>query len=163
MQPIFDELWGDQAGLYEKRLGKSRMSAMNSFAGLLNAGVTLAFSSDSPVTPIDPWRTIQAAQNHHTAIHRISARAAFTAHTRGGWRAVRDDNSGVIDEGAPAHLTLWQADNYSVNVPDGRIRAWSTDERSGTPALPDLSTGIPKCLATLVDGVAIYDPTEIFS
>lgn len=163
MQPIFDELWGDQAGLYEKRLGKSRTSAMNSFAGLLKSGVTLAFSSDSPVTPIDPWRTIQAAQNHHTNEHRISARAAFTAHTRGGWRAVRDDVAGVIDEGAPAHLALWQADSYHVNIPDDRIRAWSTDERSGTPALPDLSTGTPQCLATLVDGEAIYDPTEIFS
>lgn len=162
MQPVFDELWGNTGGLYEQRLGKDRTSKMNSFAAIVRSGVTTAFSSDSPVTPIDPWRTISAATSHHTREHRISARAAFNAHTRGGWRAVKDDVAGVIIEGAPAHLAIWSAENLIVSVPDDRVRAWSTDERSGTPPLPDLSESKPKCIATLFAGKAIYDPTGIF-
>jgi predicted amidohydrolase YtcJ len=162
MQPVFDELWGNQNGLYEQRLKAKRASQMNTFASIAKAGITMAFSSDSPVTPIDPWRTIQAAIAHHTTEHRISARAAFTAHTRGGWRAVKDDQSGVIEPGALAHLASWSAPNFSVTIPADRIRAWSTDERSGTPPLPDLADGLPRCIATIRSGRIIYDSENIW-
>lgn len=163
MQPIFDEYWGNAEGLYEQRLGKNRTEQMNTFAEIARSGVTMAFSSDSPVTPIDPWRTVKAAMKHHTANHRISARAAFTAHTRGGWRAVKDDLAGVITEGAPAHLAIWKVDQYAITVPDDRVRAWSTDVRSGTPPLPDLENQEPVCMATLRNGIAIFDSHGIFA
>ena len=163
MQPIFDELWGNAEGLYEQRLGKIRTAEMNTFAAIASSGVTMAFSSDSPVTPIDPWRTIQSAINHHTPKHRISARAAFTAHTRGGWRAVKDDLAGVIAEGAPAHLAIWDVEDYAITVPDDRVRAWSTDVRSGTPPLPDLTSKKPECVASLRSGRAIFDGLDLFS
>ena len=163
MQPIFDEYWGNAQGLYEQRLGKNRTEQMNTFAEIARSGVTMAFSSDSPVTPIDPWRTVKAAMKHHTANHRISARAAFTAHTRGGWRAVKDDLAGVITEGAPAHLAIWKVDQYAITVPDDRVRAWSTDVRSGTPPLPDLENQEPVCMATLRNGIAIFDSHGIFA
>ena len=75
---------------------------LNPYAALLRAGVPLAFGSDSPVTPLDPWGTVRAAAFHRTPEHRISVRAAFTAHTRGGWRAVGRDDAGVLVPGAPA-------------------------------------------------------------
>lgn len=162
MQPVFDELWGQANGLYEERLGKDRASEMNSFSEILRTGISVAFSSDSPVTPLDPWRAVKAAVNHHTVKHRISARAAFNAHTRGGWRAVKNDSAGVITEGAPAHLAIWKVDNYSIQVPDDRIRSWSTDIRSGTPPLPDLDYEFPKCLATIRAGIPIYNPEDIW-
>ena len=162
MQPIFDEYWGSPEGLYEQRLGTNRASQMNTFAAIASSGVTMAFSSDSPVTPIDPWRTVKAATKHHTAKHQISARAAFTAHTRAGWRAAKNDQAGVIAEGAPAHLAIWSVDNYAVTIPDDRVRAWSTDIRSGTPPLPDLDNQDPLCIATLRDGIAIYDRHGLF-
>lgn len=163
MQPMFDEYRGNSGGLYEQRLGTSRTSQMNTFAAIASSGVTMAFSSDSPVTPIDPWRTVKAAMTHHTSKHRISARAAFTAHTRGGWRAVKDDHAGVIAEGAPAHIAIWKVDQYAISVPDDRVRAWSTDVRSGTPPLPDLESKEPHCLATLRNGSAIFDSLGIFT
>lgn len=162
MQPVFDELWGNNEGLYEQRLGQQRAAKMNSFAQIAAAGVTMAFSSDSPVTPIDPWRGVKAAINHHTPEHRISARAAFNAHTRGGWRAAKEDQTGVIAEGAPAHIAIWNVSDYSITIPDDRVRAWSTDERSGTPPLPDLSLCEPKCIATILSGQPIYDPEKIW-
>ena len=41
-------------------------ASMNPFRDLHLAGVPLAFGSDSPVTPADPWRAVQAAVHHHT-------------------------------------------------------------------------------------------------
>ena len=45
---------------------------------------------------------------HHNPAQRISVRAAFAAHTRGGWRAVRRDGDGVLVPGAPATFVVWQ-------------------------------------------------------
>jgi len=158
MQPVFDELWGGHGAMYEQRLGSTRVSGMNPFAAVLNAGIVMAFGSDSPVTPMNPWRAIRAATMHHNPEQRISSRAAFAAHTRGGWRAVRDDVAGVIAVGSPAHFAAWQAEAYIVDVPDSRKTSWSVDPRSGTPPLPDLTHGEPQNILTCRSGVALYDP-----
>ena len=70
-------------------------------------GVALAFGSDSPVTPLDPWGSVRAAAAHHNPVYRMSVRAAFAAHTRGGWRAVHLDDEGVLAPGAPATFAVW--------------------------------------------------------
>lgn len=93
VQPAFDAAWGGDTGMYAQRLGVDRARTLNPYAALLRAGVPLAFGSDSPVTPLDPWGTVRAAAFHRTPGHRVSVRAAFTAHTRGGWRAVGRDDS----------------------------------------------------------------------
>ncbi|WP_309057352.1 amidohydrolase family protein, partial [Streptomyces sp.] len=95
VQPAFDAFWGGDEGMYADRLGVERARTLNPYAALLRAGVPLAFGSDGPVTPLDPWGTVRAAAFHRTPEHRISVRAAFTAHTRGGWRAVGRDDAGV--------------------------------------------------------------------
>jgi len=158
VQPLFDALWGGFGGMYETRLGRDRAVTMNRFADLMTAGAPLAFSSDSPVTPIGPWAAVRAAMHHTSAEQRISGRAAFAAHTRGGWRAAGDLHAGVITPGAPAHLAIWQADEFEVRAPDTRVAGWSTDPRSGTPALPHLDgdAATPVCLATLVAGTPVF-------
>ncbi|WP_461030845.1 amidohydrolase family protein, partial [Streptomyces sparsus] len=88
VQPAFDAAWGGGSGMYAQRLGAERARTLNPYAALQRAGVPLAFGSDSPVTPLDPWGTVRAAAFHRTPEHRISVRGAFTAHTRGGWRAI---------------------------------------------------------------------------
>ncbi|MFD4878690.1 amidohydrolase [Streptomyces sp. NPDC058420] len=158
VQPAFDALWGGEDGMYAQRLGVERARALNPFAALLRAGVPLAFGSDSPVTPIDPWGTVRAAAFHRTAEHRVSVRAAFTAHTRGGWRAVGRDDAGVLVPGAPADYAVWRTDALVVQAPDDRVARWSTDPRSGTPGLPDLTPGgeLPVCLRTVVGGRTVF-------
>ncbi|MFF2404284.1 amidohydrolase [Streptomyces goshikiensis] len=154
VQPAFDAAWGGADGMYADRLGADRARTLNPFAALLKAGVPLAFGSDAPVTPLDPWGTVRAAAFHKTPEHRISVRAAFTAHTRGGWRALGRDDAGVLVPGAPADYAVWQTGELVVQAPDDRVARWSTDPRSGTPGLPDLSPGrdLPVCLATVVGG-----------
>ena len=163
VQPVFDELWGADDGMYVQRLGHQRVESMNPFASMVNQGIAVAFGSDSPVTPLDPWRAIRAAINHHQPTSRISSRAAFSAHTRGGWRAARIDDAGILEVGAPAHIAMWSVKEYSVDVPIEQHSSWSTDPRSGTHALPDVRTHTPQCIATIKNGLPIFDRHSLFS
>ncbi|MFB7191481.1 amidohydrolase [Streptomyces sp. NPDC056230] len=158
VQPAFDAAWGGEEGMYVQRLGAERARTLNPYAALLRAGVPLAFGSDSPVTPLDPWGTVRAAAFHRTPEHRISVRAGFTAHTRGGWRAVGRDDAGTLVPGAPADYAVWRTSDLVVQAPDDRVARWSTDPRSGTPGLPDLTPGaeLPVCLRTVVFGQTVF-------
>lgn len=158
VQPLFDAQWGAAGGAYEQRLGAERASGLHDFAALVRAGVSLALGSDSPVTPIEPWEWVRAAMWHHNPAARLSGRAAFAAATRGGWRAARRDDAGVLAVGAPATFAIWADADLAVQAPDARVANWSTDPRSGTPGLPRLDPGTPapRCLATVLDGRAIF-------
>ncbi|WP_431775279.1 amidohydrolase [Streptomyces cucumeris] len=158
VQPAFDAAWGGEEGMYAQRLGAGRARTLNPYAAMLRAGVPLALGSDSPVTPLDPWGTVRAAAFHRTPEHRVSVRAAFTAHTRGGWRAIGRDDAGVLVPGAPADYAVWRTGELVVQVPDTRVAGWSTDPRSGTPGLPDLTPGgqLPVCVRTVVGGRTVH-------
>jgi predicted amidohydrolase YtcJ len=163
VQPVFDALWGGEDGMYVRRLGAERARGMNPFAAFLSAGVPIALGSDSPVTPLGPWAAVRAAAYHQTPESRLSVRAAFAAHTRGGWRAAGRDDAGLLVPGAPATYALWEAGDLVVRAPDERVRAWSTDPRSRVPGLPDVAPGLalPRCLRTVVRGATVYDADEV--
>jgi predicted amidohydrolase YtcJ len=160
MQPMFDAYWGGTDSLYAQRLGAERALPMNAFASMNRAGVALAFGSDTPVTPFGPWAAVRAAAWHHTESERITVRAAFNAHTRGGWRAARRDEGGVIAVGAPASVAVWDVPgDLVVQTPDARVAAWSTDPRAGVPHLPDLhpDVDLPTCVLTVVNGDVAFE------
>lgn len=161
VQPLFDAEWGGAEGMYAQRLGADRAAALNPFAQLASAGMLLAFGSDAPVTPVDPWAAIQAAVHHRTPGSGLSPRAAFTAHTKGGWRAagVDDGVTGTLQPGAPATYAVWEAAELVVAGSDSRVQRWSLDPRSGVPGLPPLDPGVPlpRCLRTVLNGCVIYE------
>ena len=142
VQPAFDRLWGGEEQMYARRLGSARALASNPFAALAGVGVPLAFGSDSPVTPLDPWGTVRAAMRHHNPAHRVGFRTAFAAHTRGGWRAAGRDEDGVLAPGAPATFAVWDTPALPVLTPPG------PDE----PEPP-----LPVCRRTVLRGEVIYD------
>ena len=160
MQPVFDARWGGPDGMYVRRLGPGRAAALNPFALLASAGVPLAFGSDSPVTSMDPWLWVQAASHHHTPGSAVSVRAAFTAATRGAWRAagVRDGLTGTLVPGAPASYAVWEAGDLDVSVPADTVQRWSTDPRSRVPVLPRLDPAdpLPRCRQTVHRGRVVY-------
>ncbi len=161
LQPAFEARWGGPDGLYAARLGPTRVEGMSPFADLLGAGVPLGFGSDSPITPLNPWAAVLAAMSHHDPDQRISARAAFRAHTRGGWRLAGIDGTGAgeLRVGAPAHLAVWRASYLTVQSTARASNPWSTDARAGTPLLPELGAELPmpECRQTLRDGNVIFD------
>ncbi|MCT2581669.1 amidohydrolase [Actinophytocola gossypii] len=119
VQPLFDAAWGGQDGMYARRLG-ARAAALNPFATLAAAGVTLAFGSDTPVTPVDPWATIRAAVHHRTPGSGIDETAAFAAHTSGGRAAARDPWTGELTVGAPATFAVWRDQTCLRTVRNGQ-------------------------------------------
>lgn len=161
MQPMFDELWGGDSALYAFRLGAQRAAGLNPFARLASAGVSLAFGSDAPVTTLDPWAMLRAAVNHRTPGSAISPRAAFSAATRGAWRAggVRDGLAGTLAAGAPASYAVWDADDLVVRAPADSVARWSTDPRAGVAPLPALESDSPspRCLRTVHRGRVIHE------
>ena len=159
VQPAFDARWGGEHGMYATRLGPQRARTMNPFAALAAVGVPLALGSDTPVTPLDPWGTLRAAVHHRTPGSGLSARAAFSAHTRGGWRAARIEDTGELTPGAPATFAVWELPGeLVVQAPDPRLSAWSTDSRAGVAGLPDLLCPDPVCRLTVVDGQPVSTP-----
>lgn len=140
MQPAFDALWGGGHGLYAERLGVQRSLGTNRFGDLARAGCPLAFGSDVPVTPLDPWGAVRAAAGHHAPDGSISVSAAFAAHTVGGWQAARRAGEGVLAPGAPATFAVWQVDEPAGN---------------GLPHLrPD--SPLPTCVRTVVRGETVF-------
>ena len=142
MQPAFDRLWGGDRQMYVQRLGLSRSLESNPMGAMHGVGVALAFGSDSPVTPVDPWGSVRAAMWHHNPVQRMSARSAFAAHTRGGWRVVHQDDHGMLAPGAPATFDLW-------TVPGDRVTG-------GLPTL-DPDDALPVCRRTVLRGTTIYE------
>ncbi len=156
VQPRFDEFWGGAEGMYAARLGRARARTLNPFAAQAGAGVTLAFGSDSPVTPLGGWQAVRAAVYHRTPMHRLSVRAAFSAATRGGWRAAGIDDAGVLSAGMLASYAVWEIPGV---VPSERAVASRTGPPSGKHWLPDLSPGadLPTCRRTVARGRTVYD------
>lgn len=137
VQPAFDAAWGGPHGMYARRLGPARGVALNPFAALAGHGVTLAFGSDSPVTPVDPWGAVRAAVQHRTPGFGIGPAAAFAAHTAAGWYAAGAADPGTLTVGAPATYAVWETGDLVDGLP-------ALDER-------------PVCVRTVLRGRTIHD------
>ena len=139
VQPAFDAAWGGAGGMYALRLGAPRAAAMNPFALLEAAGVVLAFGSDAPVTPVDPWGAIRAAVSHRSAGSEIGVMEALAAHTYGGYRAgaATDALAGTLFPGAPASYAIWDSADL-----------WGAE---------DCEAHSPSCLRTVHRGRTLFE------
>ena len=141
VQPGFDAAWGGPDGLYQRRLGIRRAKSMNPFADLWRRGVPMGGSSDSNVTPMDPWHGIAAAVNHHRASQRLGLPVALELFTLGGRVLGRQERvSGRIRPGLRADLTAFPGD---VLAADPRKLQCS------------------EALFTLVNGTLAHGPAEL--
>lgn len=119
-QPVFETLWGQPDGLYERRLGRTRASLTNPYRALADRGVPLAFGSDANVTPIDPWEMVFAAEHRSRGQHEITRLEAVSASTLGGRHAARQERwVGVLRAGMRADLCAWEGDPFGAEDPRG--------------------------------------------
>lgn len=119
VQPAFEAMWGARDGMYATRLGR-RAAWTNPYRGLADRGVTLAFGSDSNVTPMDPWGAIHAAEYREHGEHALDRPEAVAAATVGGRRAARQEREvGVLAAGMRADLAAWEGDPFRAADPRG--------------------------------------------
>lgn len=150
MQPKFSSTWAGIGGMYESRIGED-WRKLNPFSDILKSGGRLLFGSDSPVTDINPWSTINAAMNMHNERFSITQKAAFRSSTK---------NFGQLNVGDVANLAIWDVEHWSESHPSDERHRWSSDARSFPTEFPD-SSRPPKCLMTIVDGNILYNAVGI--
>jgi predicted amidohydrolase YtcJ len=111
VQPAFDAAWGGPDGMYARRLGQRRAKSMNPFGDLWRRGVPMAGSSDSHVTPLDPWHGVAAAVHHQREQQRLGLPVALELFTLGGRVLARQEQvTGRIEPGQRADLTAFPGD-----------------------------------------------------
>jgi predicted amidohydrolase YtcJ len=111
VQPSFDAAWGGPGGLYEVALGPSRAASMNPLRTMLDRGLEVGAGSDSPITALDPMRSIAACEAHHDPGQRLSRLEAIRIHTIGGARlGHQEDKKGALAPGMHADFAAFEAD-----------------------------------------------------
>jgi predicted amidohydrolase YtcJ len=119
VQPGFDAAWGGPRGMYARRLGPRRAKSMNPFADLWRRGVPMGGSSDSHVTPLDPWHGVAAAVHHHRPSQRLGLPVALEVFTLGGRILARQERiSGTIEAGQRADLVAFAGDVLAADPHD---------------------------------------------
>jgi predicted amidohydrolase YtcJ len=115
VQPAFDREWGGPGGLYERALGPGRAAAMNPFRTMLERGLEVGAGSDSPITPLDPMRSIAACERHHEPGQRLTRLEAIRLHTTGGARlGHQEDKKGALAPGMHADFAAFDADPFEA-------------------------------------------------
>ncbi len=119
-QPAFEPRFGGEAGLYASRLGPQRRGWTNPFRQLLDAGVKVAFGSDSAENPLDPWEGVQAASAPQRGLRAITRCQALRLATLGGRYAARQERYvGVLRAGMRADLAAFAGSPYQAEDPRG--------------------------------------------
>jgi len=119
MQPAFFWEFGDG---YIRNYGRHRADVMFPAKSLLEAGVVVAGSSDSPVTDYRPLFGIEQAQTRATMDgdvcgpeERVDLTTAIRMHTiNGAYASFDEDKKGSIETGKLADLTLLSEDIRKV-------------------------------------------------
>lgn len=109
-----------------RRLGESRVKWLYCFKTLLERDANIAFSTDAPVEPVNPWETIYAAVTRgkyeavpfyeHTKQESLSVQDALHAYTAGSAYALHGEHElGTLEPGKLADFVVVDKDPLSVN------------------------------------------------
>jgi len=134
------------------RLGVDRVSWIYPFNTLYKSKVNLGFSTDSPVEPIDPWKTIYASITRgyydgiklakYTDNEKLDLETSLYLYTMGSAKLLHmDDIAGSIEKGKYADFIVLDKDPFKVSDKE----------------LKDI-----KCIATVVGGEFIYRDSKYF-
>lgn len=136
MQPNFLQ-WSAPEGLYENRLGERWRRENNRLRAMRDAGVRLAFGSDT--MPFGPLYGLHRAVNAPHDAQRLSVGEALRAYTRGGAYAGFADDRGSLEPGKLADAVVLDRDPFEH-----------------PEAIEDIEV-----VATVVGGEVVYDPNGL--
>lgn len=119
-QPIFITEYGDG---FIRHLGMSRIQLTYPFRSLLDAGITLVFSSDCPVSAFEPLKSIKAAVTEKTGSGRsyaleeaISVEEALPLYTvAGAYATFEEHKKGQLKENMLADFAILEEDPRQVD------------------------------------------------
>ena len=124
MQPNFHQ-WAQPGGLYDQRLGEERRKRSNRLRDVLDAGVPLAFGSDS--MPIGPLHGVHHAVNAPEESQRLTVTEAVRAYTHGAaYAGFDDDRLGTIEVGKCADLVILEESPWAASDRIDEIAVAST-------------------------------------
>jgi len=152
VQPAFDAIWGGTDGMYAARLGRERALSVLPLRDMVRSGVRLAFGSDSPVTPLDPWGAVRAAATHHCAEQRLSVDEAFTAHTSAGY-AMAGLEGGRLQAAGAATYVIW-------DHPEDPEPATTGEGVAALPRFEDAGAPAPMARRTVIGGHVAFERSE---
>lgn len=119
-QPIFITEYGDG---FIRHLGMSRIQLTYPFRTLLDAGITVVFSSDCPVSAFEPLKSIKAAVTEKTGTGRsyaleeaISVEEALPLYTvAGAYATFEEEKKGKLKTGMLADFAILEEDPRAVD------------------------------------------------
>jgi predicted amidohydrolase YtcJ len=110
MQPMFDRLWGGDAGLYAKVLGTDRAFLTNRFASITKQGILCTGGSDWYITNLNALEGIAAAVNHHNPKEALSHFEAVKLYTVNAAKLSHDESRlGTLAQNYQADFTCLES------------------------------------------------------
>ncbi len=111
-----------------ERLGPERARGTYAFRTLLDAGLVVGGSSDSPVEPLDPWTGLRAAVHRaaasafgrRTADQRLAPIEALQLYTRNAGVILGEPELGRLAAGGPADLLVLSVPSLDAAVGSAR-------------------------------------------
>jgi hypothetical protein len=116
VQPTFEYYWGNEDGMYERRLGKDLASKTNNFRYMIDNGLILCGGSDSDVNEINPILAIHSAVNHPKKEHSIEVFEALGMFTvNSAFACFEDHLKGSLEKGKYCDVTVLDKDILEVD------------------------------------------------
>ena len=117
MQPGFLASYGES---YKNVLPSEKLDNLCRFKSILEQDIPLAFSSDSPFGPENPWENIDATTKRAASLNQnecISAAQALEAYTKSGALANKDSkNLGQLKQGFKADFQVYDSNPLETNT-----------------------------------------------
>jgi predicted amidohydrolase YtcJ len=110
-----------------KRVGEKRASWVYPFKSLIKSQVKIGFSTDCPVEPLNPWRTIYAAitrgrregieLSKYTQDEALALPEALHYYTKGAaYFFFEEENTGILEPGKYADFIALDRDPFEVSL-----------------------------------------------
>ncbi|MCP4168876.1 MAG: amidohydrolase [Chloroflexi bacterium] len=110
MQPSFNHFWPHHSE-YPEVVGEERALRVDPVKSVLDAGLHVAYGSDSPVTPMNSLLWMHSAVNHSNPAERISAERALRLCTEtGSWFSFEEQDKGTLAVGKLGDFVLLDSD-----------------------------------------------------
>ena len=124
VQPNFVGEWEGPGGMYETRVGQTRLRRMNPFRKLLDQGIKICFGSDG--MPFHPIYGLWSAVNHWIPESRITVEEGKKAFTLdAAYASFEEKIKGSLEKGKLADIAILAEDLSTI--PAGKIRDVKVD------------------------------------